>query len=208
MGKTLKYVKEFDFGPQKTFVKGYERGGKAYMDGGKACYAEGGKADIAQHKAMIKAAVHKHEKGMHPGKPMTKLAHGGKAMAAKGGKMSPAISAMARKEIMATPTMEKRESVQREAVRAPAGGLGMLRDASRLGIQGNKNPGVRRRMPVAPREPMIPAYKEGGQAKIATVMREFKEGKLHSGGSGKVVKNPKQAIAIALSESRAAKKRA
>jgi hypothetical protein len=27
---------------------------------------------------MVKAAVHKHEKGMHPGKPMTKLAKGGK----------------------------------------------------------------------------------------------------------------------------------
>ena len=31
-------------------------------------------------------------------------------------------------------------------------------------------------------------------------MREFKKGQLHSGKSGKIVKNPKQAIAIALSE--------
>ena len=36
--------------------------------------------------------------------------------------------------------------------------------------------------------------------KIRTVMREFKSGELHSGKSGKVVKNPKQAIAIGLSE--------
>lgn len=36
--------------------------------------------------------------------------------------------------------------------------------------------------------------------KIGTVMGEFKKGKLHSGGTGKVVKNPKQAIAIAMSE--------
>ena len=42
------------------------------------------------------------------------------------------------------------------------------------------------------------------QAKIGKVMGEFKEGTLHSGKSGKVVKNPKQAIAIAISE--AAKK--
>ncbi len=35
--------------------------------------------------------------------------------------------------------------------------------------------------------------------KIEKVMGEYKSGKLHSGGSGKVVKNPKQAIAIALS---------
>ena len=38
--------------------------------------------------------------------------------------------------------------------------------------------------------------------KIAEVMHEFKEGELVSGGSGKTVKNPKQAIAIALSEAR------
>ena len=31
-------------------------------------------------------------------------------------------------------------------------------------------------------------------------VKEYKEGKLHSGKGGKVVKNPKQAIAIALSE--------
>ena len=29
-------------------------------------------------KKMAKAAVHKHEKAMHPGKPMTKLRAGGK----------------------------------------------------------------------------------------------------------------------------------
>ena len=42
--------------------------------------------------------------------------------------------------------------------------------------------------------------KAKGQAKVAKVMREFKAGKLHSGKDGKVVKNPKQAVAIALSE--------
>lgn len=40
-------------------------------------YAEGGKADLKQDKAMVKGAVHKHERAMHPGKPMTKLAKGG-----------------------------------------------------------------------------------------------------------------------------------
>lgn len=37
------------------------------------------------------------------------------------------------------------------------------------------------------------------QKKIGKVMGEYKEGKLHSGKGGKVVKNPRQAIAIALS---------
>jgi hypothetical protein len=38
------------------------------------------------------------------------------------------------------------------------------------------------------------------QKKVGKVMSEFKEGTLHSGKGGKVVKNPKQAVAIALSE--------
>jgi len=38
------------------------------------------------------------------------------------------------------------------------------------------------------------------QKKVGKVMTEYKEGTLHSGKGGKVVKNPKQAVAIALSE--------
>ena len=38
------------------------------------------------------------------------------------------------------------------------------------------------------------------QAKIGKVMGEYKEGTLHSGKGGKVVTNPKQAVAIAMSE--------
>ena len=45
---------------------------------------------------------------------------------------------------------------------------------------------------------------KAGQKKVGKVMGEYKEGTLHSGKGGKVVKNPKQAIAIAISE--AAKK--
>lgn len=55
-------------------------------------------------------------------------------------------------------------------------------------------------------------YAKGGQTKmqkkVGTVMSEFKEGTLHSGKNGPVVKNPKQAIAIALSEGRKAVKKA
>ena len=40
------------------------------------------------------------------------------------------------------------------------------------------------------------------EKKVGKVMGEYKAGKLHSGGTGKVVKNPKQAIAIALSEAK------
>lgn len=38
------------------------------------------------------------------------------------------------------------------------------------------------------------------EAKIGKVMGEFKRGKLHSGKGGPVVKSPKQALAIAMSE--------
>lgn len=44
------------------------------------------------------------------------------------------------------------------------------------------------------------------QKKVGKVMGEYKDGTLHSGKGGKVVKNPKQAIAIALSEAGMAKK--
>ena len=46
-----------------------------------------------------------------------------------------------------------------------------------------------------------------GQKKVGKVMHEFKTGTLHSGKKGPVVKNKKQAIAIALSEAGVAKKR-
>lgn len=195
MGKTLKYVKDFDFSSAGKTV-GLCKGGMA-----KKGYAEGGKAEMAQDKAMIKAAVHKHEKAMHKGEPLTKLA--------KGGKM-PEVKSMAKRELMATPTMEKKEVVQRESVKAPASPLGMIRDNSSLGIKGNKNPGVaRRRMPVAPREPLIQPLKSGGlmsdkgAKKVEKVMSEYKAGELHSGSkTGPMVKNPKQAVAIALSEAR------
>jgi hypothetical protein len=43
-----------------------------------------------------------------------------------------------------------------------------------------------------------------GKGKVEKVMREFKHHELRSGRSGKKVSNPKQAIAIGLSEARKA----
>ena len=45
------------------------------------------------------------------------------------------------------------------------------------------------------------------QKKVGKVMGEYKEGTLHSGKGGKVVKNPKQAVAIALSSASKAMKK-
>lgn len=43
-------------------------------------FAKGGsvKSDMAQDKATVRTAVHKHERAMHPGKPLTKMRNGGK----------------------------------------------------------------------------------------------------------------------------------
>lgn len=45
-------------------------------------------------------------------------------------------------------------------------------------------------------------YSKKAQKKIKEVMHEFKEGKLKSGGSGKIVTDRNQAIAIGISEAR------
>ena len=53
---------------------------------------------------------------------------------------------------------------------------------------------------------MAAKKKSPSGSKVTKVMREFKEGTLHSGKGGPVVKSRKQAVAIALSEQRAANK--
>lgn len=58
---------------------------------------------------------------------------------------------------------------------------------------------MKRKMAPRPKSIKSPA----GKAKISKVMKEFKGGKLHSGSKkGPEVSNPKQALAIALSEAR------
>jgi hypothetical protein len=53
-----------------------------------------------------------------------------------------------------------------------------------------------------------PTTKSGKRAAVKTVMDEFKSGSLHSGSKkGPKVTNPKQAIAVALSESGQSRKR-
>ncbi len=59
-----------------------------------------------------------------------------------------------------------------------------------------------------PNDQMAPGqrFKKGGQVKVKKVMEEFKSGKLKS-SSGQKVTNPKQAIAIGLSEAGMSKKK-
>ena len=81
-------------------------------------------------------------------------------------------------------------------------------DMDRLPV---KNP-PGRTMDLAPSKPFkgeYQGYAKGGmtkgEKKIGKVMREYKEGKLHSGKNGPKVTNPKQAMAIALAQSRSKK---
>jgi len=99
------YVKEFDFGGKKAPT------GKA--SGGAAKYAEGGKvhSDAAMDKKTVKTAVHKHEKAMHKGEPLTKLAKGGKV---------PKVEAMDKREMAVTPTMRRESAMTSRKVQAPA----------------------------------------------------------------------------------------
>ena len=48
----------------------------------------------------------------------------------------------------------------------------------------------------------MPKYGKKAQDKVEKTMHEMKEGKLHSGGSGKKVTSKKQAVAIGLSKAR------
>jgi hypothetical protein len=131
-----KYVKEFDFGTKGKdgsvkYAMGGKVSGKGYAKGG-ACYAEGGKvhSDVAMDKKVVAKAVHKHEKAMHKGEPLTKLAKGGK-------------------------------------VEAPGFvGQTMLKDTSKLGIKGNKNPGIKGSKPVAPDLPTLKLAKGGKVARV------------------------------------------
>lgn len=50
------------------------------------------------------------------------------------------------------------------------------------------------------------ALKKKQEKKVKKVMHEFKADSLHSGKSGKIVTDPKQALAIALSQSRKIKR--
>jgi hypothetical protein len=51
-------------------------------------------------------------------------------------------------------------------------------------------------------EKSVRKYGPAASKQVETEMREMKEGKLKSGRSGQTVTNPKQAIAIGLSEAR------
>lgn len=108
-------------------------------------------------------------------------AKGGKVVEKATGETYPSKKAMVKHEMMETPRMQKEEIMQKRVVKGPAMAAG--RD---------------------PRAALLQPMAKGGvmKAKMGKVMHEFGKGELHSGKNGPVVKNPKQAVAIAYSEAR------
>jgi len=137
---------------------------------------------------------------------------GGRVKKAEGGVVTAAMPKADKVSATKQYAMEK-ANIAKE--RTPKIGSGMVVKSETLGVRGNKNPGIKRAsVPVAPRQPMIAPYAKGGAVpkagayKIPKVMSEYKSGELHSGSkTGPVVKSRKQAVAIALSETRAAGKK-
>jgi hypothetical protein len=107
-----------------------------------------------------------------------------------------------RDELMQAKRMNERIRAGMKAPRMNRRGMAMIAP------EDEQMMGVRMRAPRVPTG--IPMYAKGGKVskgerKIGKVMGEFKRGELHSGSKkGPIVKNPKQATAIALSEARKA----
>ena len=192
-----KYVKDFDFAPYKAggHVKALPKQDGYTRKASEVKKAAGG---VLVGPPTSVAPGHTAKKGGHM-KSCDKTcnkAKGGIIEKATGEKY-PSRKEMVKHERSESPRERREELVQRTEVK---------------GAIPARTP-VRKSVPVAPKGPLL-ALKEGGhmskkgEAKVGKVMTEFKEGKLHSGSKkGPEVTNPKQAIAIALSEARKAGKK-
>jgi hypothetical protein len=126
-----------------------------------------------------------------------------------GGRVSAGISGMVSKVKVDTPEGEKTFK-QSKVTGVDAS---YSKDNTTYGISASRQPMMDGKMEKKLNLSITKSFAKGGAvtkkkqtAKVAKVMGEFKEGSLHSGKGGKVVKSPKQAIAIALSEAKKAKK--
>lgn len=188
MSKSFRYVKEFEF-PEtggfsgsagRTMVKGYARGGvKAMCKGGN--YAEGGSARTKSVISNERSQLNRVE---------AKRRDAGDEI----------------RRVRSEMRYDKNE------LRAPKGGQGMHPNIGSLGVVGNKNPGetARNTAPALPGHAMMSkgGVPKKGAYKVGKVMGEYKAGDLRSGSKeGPRVKTRKQALAIALSEARAAGKK-
>jgi hypothetical protein len=96
-----------------------------------------------------------------------------------------------------------------EIAKKQSGVVGMAKGGSVIKKSGSKaaKAGVTKFSPVKTTKLAAGGMTKKQTAKVGKVMGEFKDKSLHSGKGGPVVKSPKQAIAIALSEARNVKKK-
>lgn len=99
--------------------------------------------------------------------------------------------------------------LEAEIARKKNGSVGMAKGGSVIKKSGSKaaKAGVTKFSPVKTKKLAKGGLTKKQTAKVGTVMGEFKDKTLHSGKGGKVVKDPKQAIAIALSVASKLKKK-
>ena len=216
----VKYVKDFEFSSDRGFHKSAEpmKAKASYGDmparakpnaaamgakkmesaPGRAKYAGGGRTSYADMPYAARVAKSRAESDARTAELRKKQD------TSFGGKPNDKVQAM-RARLDAKIAANRQASDAKEAARraaaiaarkAPSGPTRSLRPAPTMTI-----------MPVPyTEEPMMSSKpemvaKKGG--KVEKVMREYKEGKLHSGSKkGPVVKDRKQAVAIALSEAR------
>ena len=210
----VKYVKDFEFSADRGFHKSAEpmKAKASYRDmparakpnaaamgakkmesaPGRANYAAGGRTSYADMPYAARVAKSRAESDARTAELRKKQD------TSFGGKPNEKVQAM-RARLDAKIAANRQASDAKEAARraaaiaarkAPSGPTRSLRPAPTMTI-----------MPVPMSDDGMVMAKKGG--KIEKVMREYKEGKLHSGSKkGPVVKDRKQAVAIALSEAR------
>ena len=106
------------------------------------------------------------------------------------------------------PRIAKRIAEVEGMISRKRSGVMMAKGGSVIKKSGSKaaKAGVTKFSPVKTKKLAEGGLSKKQTAKVGKVMGEFKDKELHSGKGGKVVKNPKQAIAIALSSARKLKK--
>lgn len=172
----VKYVKDFEFSADRGFHKSAE-----------PMKAKASYGDMPARAKPNAAAMGAKKMESAPGR--AKYAGGGRTSYAD--LQARQAATKAREEAFRKAnSVEARAAAARAARAARSGPTRSLRPAPTMTI-----------MPVPMSDDEMVMAKKGG--KVEKVMREYKEGKLHSGSKkGPVVKDRKQAVAIALSEAR------